>query len=115
MEMENCINEANKEVLSVNVRSQLARRQNVEMKSTLYGVQYFSGRGTKRIPFITGQTEGKDETNEVAIGANFESRIVSGIKDIILAWVTMPARSGKRHNSFRIKKDSCVLNVVNKG
>ena len=113
MEMENCNNKW-KEVLSVNVRGQLARRKNVEMKSTLYGVQYFSGR-TKRIPFIAGQTEGKDETNEVAIGANFESRIVSGIKDIILAWVTMPARSGKKHNSFRIQKDSCVLNVVNKG
>ena len=121
MEMENCNNKW-EEVLSVNVRGQLARRKNVEMKSTLYGVQYFSGRGNsqkdEKNSFYRRADERKDDSNKVAIGAigaNFEKRILSGIKDIILAWVTMSARSGKKHNSFRIQKDSCVLNVVNKG
>jgi len=72
MEMENCNNKW-KEVLSVNVRGQLARRKNVEMKSTLYGVQYFSGRGNsqkdEKNSFYRRADERKDDSNKVAIGA----------------------------------------------
>ena len=78
-----------KEVLSVNVRGQLARRENVEMKSTLYGVQYFSGRrfatelsqGRKEFLLSLGRRERKDRTNDEQSGHQSQLREKNSIRD----------------------------------